>query len=253
MLTTDDSSSQVTTVLRSSGAGACQSASLDGVTGSPDLRTAGKTLQGKLLHASRLLPKTWWSSKWWGARMDLWRDYGDAPDAVAQSQRQSHPCKFALVHGHSDGRRHSGSERVRTARNGNQQSWKACWGQPLTSSNLVSSASASPGTMSKGPAACSGALRRCPSQFPSHFSDPPQPPFLVAFRSVKLEHFGERVSPLAPRLTRPASRQRPPTPVKGGTCPHMAPADYGDTPPLDPAPGLRPRCDASRSDEVHPA
>ncbi|CAM5516823.1 hypothetical protein STENM36S_04346 [Streptomyces tendae] len=41
-------------------------------------------------------------------------------------------------------------------------SWKACWGQPLTSSNLVSSASASPGTKSKGPAACSGALRRCP-------------------------------------------------------------------------------------------
>ena len=32
-----------------------------------------------------------------------------------------------------------------------RRAWKACWGQPLTSSNLVSSASASPGTTSKGP------------------------------------------------------------------------------------------------------
>ena len=55
---------------------------------------------------------------------------------------------------------HRRSERSRRPRNPQTNIWKACWGQPLTSSNLVSSASASPGTMSKGSAVRSGALRR---------------------------------------------------------------------------------------------
>jgi hypothetical protein len=52
------------------------------------------------------------------------------------------------------------SESLRTGLNPRTSSWKACWGQPLTSSNLVSSASASPGTTSMAPAACSGGQQR---------------------------------------------------------------------------------------------
>jgi hypothetical protein len=40
---------------------------------------------------------------------------------------------------------------------------------------------------------------------------------------------------------------------QGDACPHVASADHGDTPSLNPAPGLPRRCDAPWSDEVHPA
>jgi hypothetical protein len=60
------------------------------------------------------------------------------------------------------------SGRRQTRLNDQADSWKACWGQPLTSSNLVSSASASPGTMSKGPTGGGGGPSTCVVPAPAY-------------------------------------------------------------------------------------
>ncbi len=76
----------------------------------------------------------------------------------APSQFPSHSATVRPVRERSEARGRPSIDRSRTQVNEagqspgpDQQTWKACWGQPLTSSNLVSSASASPGTTRRAP------------------------------------------------------------------------------------------------------
>jgi hypothetical protein len=80
------------------------------------------------------------------------------------SQFWSHSAVFGAVQGHPAYRFRPWSVRICFPTYGLVNSWKACWGQPLTSSNLVSSASASPGTTLMAAAARSGGHQRMWSQ-----------------------------------------------------------------------------------------